>query len=172
MSALPATATPPLPCVIDVEASGFGAGSWPIEVGVVQPDGSAWCTLVRPEPEWTHWDGRAERLHGLTRALLDRHGRPATEVALELNRRLEGARVYSDNWAHDYAWLARLYDAASTAPHFELHHLRELMDEAALARFDDARERVTRSLDLRRHRASNDARVLQQTVALTMGWRR
>ena len=28
------------PIVIDVEASGFGKGSYPIEVGVVLPDGS------------------------------------------------------------------------------------------------------------------------------------
>jgi hypothetical protein len=36
--------------VIDVEASGFGRGSYPIEVGFVLPDGEAVCTLVRPRP--------------------------------------------------------------------------------------------------------------------------
>jgi len=152
------------PCVIDIEASGFGAGSFPVEVGVVLPDGSAYCTLVRPDPAWTHWDGRAERLHGITRPLLERHGRTPREVADELNRRLEGRRVYSDNWAHDYAWIARLFDAAERSPHFELHHLNELMTEAAMGRFDEARDRVSRSLHLRRHRASSDARVLQLSV--------
>ncbi len=39
-----------LPTVIDVEASGFGAGSYPIEVGVAFPDGRSWCCLIRPEP--------------------------------------------------------------------------------------------------------------------------
>jgi hypothetical protein len=162
--ALVAVVAPLPPCVMDIEASGFGAGSYPVEVGVVLPDGSAYCTLVRPDPAWTHWDGRAERLHGITRALLERHGRAAREVADELNRRLEGLRVYSDNWAHDYAWLARLFDAADRSPHFELHHLNELMTEDAMARFDQARDRVSRSLHLRRHRASSDARVLQLSV--------
>lgn len=174
LAAATADAAPPvaatLPCVMDIEASGFGAGSYPIEIGIVQPDGSAYCTLVRPEPDWVHWDGSAERLHGITRGLLARHGRPAPEVARELNHRLAGLRVYSDNWAHDYAWLARLFDAAELNPRFELHHLNELMSELAMSRFDEARDRVTRSLHLRRHRASSDARILQQSYALSMGW--
>ena len=29
-----------LPAVLDVEASGFGAGSYPIEVGIAMPDGT------------------------------------------------------------------------------------------------------------------------------------
>ena len=153
-----------LPCVIDIEASGFGRGSYPIEVGFVMPDGSAFCMLIRPEREWTHWDGAAERIHGISRTLLENHGRSVAEVARELNRRLAGRDVYCDNWAHDYAWLARLFEAAQLAPQFRLHHLRELLSEAAAAHFDDARDVVRRNLHLRRHRASGDARVLQLSV--------
>jgi hypothetical protein len=154
-----------LPCVIDIEASGFGRGSYPIEVGFVMPDGSACCMLIRPEREWTHWDSAAERVHGISRALLENHGRSVPEVARELNRRLAGREVYCDNWAHDFAWLARLYECAQLAPGFHLRHLRELLSEEAAARFDDARDVVRRSLHLRRHRASGDARVLQLSVA-------
>lgn len=165
MVSSPASEDPGLPCVIDVEASGFGAGSYPVEIGFVLPDGSAWCTLVQPDETWTHWDGSAERLHGITRALCQRHGRAAAEVAGELNRRLAGRRVYSDNWAHDYAWLARLFDCAGSSPCFQLRHVHELMDEAAQSRFDAVRDGVARTLHLRRHRASSDARVLQLSVA-------
>ena len=154
-----------LPCVIDLEASGFGAGSYPIEVGFVLPDGTAYCSLIAPDADWTHWDGEAERLHGVSRSLLQRHGRSPREVALELNHRLDGRTVYCDNWAHDYAWLARLFDAADVLPAFKLRHLRELMDEGAAGRFDAAREIVRRNLQLRRHRASSDARVLQLSLA-------
>jgi hypothetical protein len=154
-----------LPCVIDIEASGFGAGSYPIEVGFVLPDGTAYCSLIAPDAAWTHWDGEAERLHGLSRPLLERHGSSPREVALELNRRLDGRTVYCDNWAHDYAWLARLFDAAGAVPAFRLRHLRELMNESAAERFDAAREIVRRNLQLRRHRASSDARVLQLSLA-------
>jgi hypothetical protein len=165
-SAAPSAA---LPCVMDIEASGFGRGSYPIEIGFVLPDGSAYCTLILPDETWTHWDEHAERVHGITRSLLQRHGRRATEVATELNLRLAGRSVYCDNWAHDYAWLARLFDSASSRPNFRLRHLRELLTEAAAERFDDTREIIARNLQLRRHRASSDARVLQLSVAKAMG---
>jgi hypothetical protein len=154
-----------LPCVLDIEASGFGRGSYPIEIGFVLPDGTAWCTLIVPDASWTHWDGGAERIHGISRSLLQRHGRSAQEVAVELNQRLSGRAVYCDNWAHDYTWLARLFESAEISPSFKLRHLRELMSENAAERFDDAREMIAGDLQLRRHRASSDARVLQLSVA-------
>jgi hypothetical protein len=156
------------PCVIDIEASGFGSASYPVEIGIVLPDGSSWCTLVSREPDWTHWDGEAERLHGITRELLLRHGRPVPVVAAELNRHLEDRRVYSDNWAHDFAWLATLFERAGIERRFALHHLNELMDEAAMARFDAERERVSGTLELKRHRASSDAKLLQASVMRAM----
>ena len=154
-----------LPCVLDIEASGFGRGSYPIEIGFVLPDGTAYCTLILPDESWTHWDGEAERMHGISRSLLQRHGRSAHEVARELNHRLAGRTVYCDNWAHDYAWLARLFESADISPAFKLRHLRELMSEAGAEHFDETRESVARNLQLRRHRASSDARVLQLSVA-------
>jgi hypothetical protein len=154
-----------LPCVLDIEASGFGRGSYPIEIGFVLPDGTAYCTLIQPEATWTHWDGDAERVHGISRSLLQRHGRSAGEVAAELNQRLAGRAVYCDNWAHDYTWLARLFESAAITPSFKLHHLRELLSESAVERFDDTRDIIARKLQLRRHRASSDARVLQLSLA-------
>jgi len=154
-----------LPCVLDIEASGFGRGSYPIEIGFVLPDGTAYCSLIVPDADWTHWDGDAERVHGISRALLQRHGRSVPEVAHELNHRLEGRTVYCDNWAHDYAWLARLFESADAVPTFRLRHLRELMSEHGAEGFDAARRVVERNLQLRRHRASSDARVLQLSVA-------
>ena len=154
-----------LPCVIDIEASGFGRGSYPIEVGFALPDGRTGCTLIRPPEEWSHWDGHAQRLHGLTRDVLLRHGRPATEVADLLNEKLAGRSVYCDNWAHDFAWLARLYDSAGATPAFRLRHVRELLDEAQAARWDTACSDARAGLKVGRHRASNDARVLQHAWA-------
>ncbi len=126
-----------LPAIIDIEASGFGAGSYPIEVGYYLPGGEMYCALIRPETDWTHWDAGAEKIHGVSREILLRHGQPAAEVALHLNRKFRGQTVYSDAWGADYAWLARLYDA------------------------------VELRLQLRRHRASGDARTLFETFAET-----
>jgi hypothetical protein len=38
----------PARCVLDIEASGFGRHSYPIEIGYARDDGHAWCSLVRP----------------------------------------------------------------------------------------------------------------------------
>jgi hypothetical protein len=42
------------PLIIDVEASGFGGTSYPIEIGVALDYGHKYCTLIHPEPGWTH----------------------------------------------------------------------------------------------------------------------
>ncbi len=72
--------TDALPVFLDIEASGFGAGSYPIEVGCVLPDGRTLCCLVRPPERWRHWDAGAESVHRITRDLLMRHGLPVEEV--------------------------------------------------------------------------------------------
>jgi hypothetical protein len=151
------------PAFLDIEASGFGRGSYPIEVGFVLTDGSAWCTLVRPEPGWTHWDAAAEALHGIARATALSHGRSVADAADELNRRLRGLTVYSDGWAHDYAWLALLFDAAGREPAFKLDHLRNALGEADAIGWQAARQRMVTAKPMTRHRASNDARLLQLT---------
>lgn len=155
-----------LPIVIDVEASGLGRGSYPIEVGVALADARSECLLVRPEPGWRHWDRCAERLHGICRETLFQHGRPAAEVARTLNRMLAGAVVYSDAWGNDHSWLSLLFDVAELVPTFRLESLRSLLDESQLPLWHATRQQAERDLALRRHRASSDARVLQET------WRR
>jgi len=153
-----------LPCVLDIEASGFGRRSYPIEVGYVLPDGRAACMLVRPPSDWTHWDEAAERVHGITRSVLASHGRAPLDVALTLNRDLAGLTVYCDGWAHDYSWLGALFEEAGLAPTFKLESVGALLDEAALSRLDQARRDAVAEMGLSRHRASNDARALQRAL--------
>ena len=61
-----------LPTLLDIEASGFGRGSYPIEVGLARADGSVCAFLIQPQNEWTHWDPKAELLHGISRSRLER----------------------------------------------------------------------------------------------------
>lgn len=164
MSALPSLELDAEPAVIDIEASGFGRDSYPVEIGFVLPDGSGWCTLVRPEPDWQHWDAAAQAVHGITRATALRHGRSATDVARTLNDRLCGRTVYCDGWAHDYPWLARLFDAAGMSPHFRLEHLRRLLDDRQAEHFERVKSELIAAAGQQRHRASHDARLLQQTL--------
>ena len=159
-----------LPCVIDIEASGFGRGSYPIEIGYVRDDGQSWCTLIQPHPDWTHWDSSAEQLHHIPRPTLLSTGREPGEVALRLNRDLGGRTVYCDGWAHDYAWLGLLFDAAGLQPSFKLDTVQRLLDEQRLAQLDELRRSAFSALGIARHRASSDARALQWAVGrLTVG---
>lgn len=158
-----------IPAVIDVEASGFGSASYPIEVGLVLPAGDAYCTLIRPEPDWTWWDPGAEQVHGVSRATLADHGRPAAEVAREVNRRLAGLTVYCDSWYHDFIWLSRLFDAADQTPAFRLEDLRTLLGARELEAWHGTKTRLQAEMGLARHRASNDARLLQATLRHLLG---
>lgn len=153
-----------LPAILDIEASGFGRGSYPIELGVVDPAGRSFCSLVRPEPDWLHWDPAAEALHGITRDLLDRHGRPARWIASEMNVRLAGQTVYCDGWGQDYSWLGRLFDAADLQPQFRLEDVRRLLTEEQALRWGELTASIRVRFAFARHRASNDARVLQEAL--------
>jgi hypothetical protein len=152
--------------VLDVEASGFGPGSYPIEVGWALPDGRTGCVLVRPATHWTHWDDAAERVHGIDRAMLLEHGRPPVDVALRLNAELGGLVVYCDAWGHDYPWLATLYEEAGLAPAFRLEPAARLLRDTQLGQLDEAHRRAFDELSVQRHRASNDARALQRALRM------
>jgi hypothetical protein len=157
------------PCVIDVEASGFGRGSYPIEVGYALGDGRTRCTLIRPPQHWTHWDGGAEQVHRITRETLLRHGRAPQDVARMLNEDLAGQTVYCDGWGHDYPWLAALFDEAGLPPDFRLESVRSLLDESRLALLPELQRQALQRLGVARHRASNDARALQIAIGLAAG---
>jgi hypothetical protein len=155
---------PDPPAVLDVEASGFGRSSYPIEVGFVLPNGHSFCALIRPEPEWTHWDPQAESIHHISRSLLLERGRPVVEVACLLNTQLTGQTVYSDGWANDYSWLGILFDVAGISPRFKLENLRALLREDEADHWHEVKAEVAGERGTQRHRASADARLLQLTL--------
>ncbi|MEY2838761.1 MAG: hypothetical protein RJB60_1060 [Pseudomonadota bacterium] len=152
------------PPILDIEASGFGLGSYPIEIGVVMPDSRTWCSLVKPEPAWQHWDPNAASVHNIAREQLDQHGRTPQEIVQTLNEWLRGMVVYSDAWAHDYTWLNKLYDAANRSPSFRLENLRALLTDAEAGRWHELKLSVAKQANLPRHRASSDAKLLQMTL--------
>lgn len=155
------------PVIIDVEASGFGVGSYPIEIGVVLSDRTTHCYLIKPEPEWVHWDVKAESLHGISRELLMEKGLPIREVAECLNRILLGQTVYSDAWSYDSSWIGKLYDEAELMQGFKVEALRRILSEQQLSAWEPTRARVVEELALQRHRASSDAMLIQTVFERT-----
>jgi hypothetical protein len=154
------------PIIIDVEASGFGRGSYPVEVGVALPDGTRHCYLISPARSWKAWDEEAEKVHGISRETLLSYGRPLQDVAWRLNELLRNKTVYCDAWSFDMSWLGKLYEAANMRQTFRLADIVELMDEEQRNRWHRVKRQVMNELGLRRHRASGDAQILQET------WRR
>ncbi len=153
-----------LPIILDVEASGFGRGSYPIEIGLAFPDGATEAYLIHPAPDWSHWDPEAERVHGIDRQELLVHGRSVVEVAALLDARLAGNCVYSDGWSFDASWVARLFDSAGFAQNFRIDTIRMLLNEDEIAAWQRAREAVDAVHGPMVHRAAPDARRLQLTV--------
>ena len=76
---------------------------------------------------------------------------------------------HCDAWAHDYAWLAQLYEAAGTTPRFRLESVHRLLDDGLRAALEPALQRARDGHGGQRHRASHDARVLQQALAEVIG---
>lgn len=157
------------PVILDIEASGFGRDGYPIEVGFVLPDGQGWCSLIRPQSDWLHWDDAAAAMHRISRESLLLHGRSAHEVALTMNAWLRGRTAYSDAWAHDYSWLSQLFEAADLVPAFKLDNLRALLSDDEAGRWHAMKHQVATEVQLARHRASADARVLQMTLQRLRG---
>ncbi len=158
-----------VPAVIDLEASGFGKGSYPIEVGVALADGSTHCYLIRPQSDWVCWHEESEKLHGIRREVLLRHGRSVEKVADELNRLLEGCTVYSDGWGFDNTWVALLFEAARRRQTFKIAQLQALFNEQQYNSWHETYQTVTREFDSARHRASSDAFLIQQTFLRSRG---
>lgn len=155
------------PTILDVEASGFGHDSYPIEVGVVTGEQKRYCSLIKPQPKWTYWDKDAEALHGISRDLLKQRGLAPTEIAIELNNLLYGQTVYSDGWVVDHPWMIKLFNAAGLSMQFRLSALEMILNEKQMAIWHSVKDKLHQESRLKRHRASTDASIIQQTFVTT-----
>lgn len=154
---------PYVPIIVDIEASGFGSRSYPIEIGVAFPNGDRYCSLISPDPTWLHWDPRAEDLHGLSRERLITHGETPETVCQRLNVLLKGKTLYTDGWTVDYPWIRTLYQAGREEISFTVSALEMILTEEDLGNWDHTKAKILRESGTKRHRASLDARLIQQT---------
>jgi len=156
------------PIIIDIEASGFGGTSYPIEVGLAMEDDKKFCSLILPAPEWTHWDEEAEKVHQIERSILEVYGKEPKEVATQLNNLLAGKTVYTDGWVVDKPWITTLFYKAGINMSFEVSSLEMILSESQMENWHKTKDQVIKDLDLPRHRASYDAWVIQETYKRTL----
>ena len=132
------------------------------------PDDQAYCSLIKPEPGWVHWDKQAEILHGVSKSVLLEHGKEARLVAEQLNQLLQGKTVYSDAWGNDMSWISLLFDQVDLLQRFTVDALHKLLSHEQQLQWDGVKKQVMLDTELKRHRASSDARMLQQTYCQTL----
>ena len=75
--------------------------------------------------------------------------------------------AYSDSWGYDSTWLSLLFHHAGMLPRFRLEALRSLLDESQLSCWKRTKEALIRERGIQRHRAGEDARLLQLTYLRT-----
>jgi hypothetical protein len=155
------------PFIIDVEASGFGPLSYPIEIGVAMEQGRRFSTLIMPPDEWIYWNEQAEKTHGITREILAKHGRPLKEVAGKLNDLLENKFVYSDGWVVDKPWITQLFASARMPQFFTVSAIETILSEAQMNIWHEIKDQFIQKNYLKRHRASIDAMIIQETYVKT-----
>ncbi len=156
------------PIIIDVEASGFGGASYPIEVGVALDDDTKYCSLIHPAPQWDHWDDAAEKVHRIARDILETYGKPLQEVAAHLNHLLEGKTLYTDGWVVDKPWLTTLFYEAKMEMKFSVSPLEMILSEEQMALWHDTKDKLLAEVQKHRHRASFDAWIIQETYKRTL----
>ena len=148
---------------IDIEASGLGPRSYPIEI--------AWkCSkthrgdtfLINPDSafSWTDWDVNAQHMHGLNRDQLLAEGISVQEACKRLNAALAGHAVYCDALEFDYFWIRRLFEAARMRPAFKLRGLESILKGEQLIQYS-----LVAKTQIRRHRAMDDVEDLLVCIA-------
>lgn len=139
---------------MDIEASGLGPLSYPIEIawkcGLTGANDSF---LINPETgyNWTDWDSTAEELHRITVDELLSEGISVKEACERLNNRLEGKTVTTDAFDFDYFWIRRLYESAMMNPSFEMQGIDKVLEGGQLIQY-----RLVANAQVRTHRAMAD----------------
>lgn len=157
-----------LPMILDIEASGFGKGSYPIEIAVTRSDGETLSWLIKPEDDWVHWSEEAHQLHRISRHELEEKGLSPVQVAMEMNDLLEGEILYSDGWGFDSGWLNLLFYVARKRMYFKLETLTKVMSEFQMEHWDKTKAMLRDKHGFEAHRAAQDAQLLQMTFQQTL----
>jgi len=99
--------------IIDFEASGLEADSYPIQVAWNIGD-VVHSHYINPKhvPEWLGWSVASEAVHNIPRSYLHEYGEHPAGVAKAMNDSLAGCTVYSDAVPYDKNWCQRLFDAS------------------------------------------------------------
>lgn len=139
---------------IDLEASGLGAQSYPIEVAWKNDlTGEQDSFLIDPDTAegWLYWDEYAEEMHGIEREELNKQGLDIISACKRLNEKLKDKTLISDAVEFDLFWLTRLFEATGIKPMFEMAGLDRILSSEQRIQFG-----FLAKAQARKHRALED----------------
>ena len=163
------------PRFVDLEASGFSRGSYPISIAWNDDQGTIERLLIDPSgvASWgdEDWSVDAESVHGLDRERLRKNGWPPDYVVDRLIASVPSGELYSDAPDFDERWLDRLFAAVGVPRPFTVHHVDDLLlpllvrpgelQWQGVARLEALKERI-RALVPGHHDAGYDVGYLLQ----------
>lgn len=156
------------PPVMEVQSSGYGPDSYPIEVGVVLDSGKRYCTLVLPLESWTYWDRELESKHFVSQSALQTHGKPIVKVARDLNHLLKRKTVYLGDWDNEKRWLDMIFEATGILKKFRMEPIEDILSQRQVRGWSETKSEVVELTASNRQRASLDAYILQETFVRSM----
>lgn len=139
---------------IDLEASGLGAESYPIEVAWKNDvTGEQDSFLINPDTaeNWNYWDEHAEEMHGIEREELNAKGLDIISACKRLNQKLKDKILISDAVEFDLFWVTRLFDATGIKPNFTMAGLDRVLSKEQRIQFG-----FLAKAQHRKHRALED----------------
>ncbi|BFT31158.1 hypothetical protein D210916BOD24_23340 [Alteromonas sp. D210916BOD_24] len=146
---------------LDIESSGFGDASYPIEVAWMSEQGLSDDFLIKPCADWLergYWDDHAEHsVHGISKAQLLAEGIDTFSAVSRLNESLQGKLLFCDMLALDGEWLTTLFIQARVAPFFKLADINQLYEFWGADKTDAFKQIINQLARDKQHRARSDA---------------
>ena len=89
------------------------------------------------------------------------------EVAARMNQLFASKTLYTDGWVVDKPWLETLFYRAREPMNFSVSSLEMILSERQMERWHETKDQVLAEVVQRRHRASFDAWIVQETYKRT-----
>lgn len=154
--------------VIDFEASSLSGQSYPIQVAVYNGEDS-YSAFIRPDDTWTEWNMSSQAIHNIPRALLFDVGKPAVQVAEELNDFIGKEIAYCDGGIYDIHWANALHEAAQVPKtwyygdvvSYALQGQERNVVLATGMTWFEFKQHTADKLKLKQHDALNDVKIIR-----------
>ncbi|QAY80342.1 hypothetical protein [Sphingosinicella sp. BN140058] len=160
---------------IDFEASGLGAATYPIEVGLSTWSGPlkpvrTWSSLICPTERWHlrgSWHLESELIHGISAGDLRAGITPGAAMRFLIRTIGGGGVALCDGGIHDRYWLSELVDAASIPLPFFLADWDPLYAPFSIDQYRAAHS--FQAANPAPHRAGRDAEINLLAFAAGLG---